>query len=84
MEMIAKSLFPYGGKYRRKGDKFEAPRRDATVLEKIGKAVRVPQRSPQEYETRVMVPQPAAPSNSGSQGVKPKRQYKRRDMTAKG
>lgn len=76
MQLIAKKDFAYPpGRSVRKGDEFEAVNKDARLLIAVGYAERSQEVVSQPEREYVPVEEVFVP-------VKPKRRYRRRDMTA--
>lgn len=66
--LIATVAFPYAGRSLAAGDRFDASERDARTLTLLGRAKVAPRLSRKDLTTE------------SETGVRPKRQYRRRDL----
>lgn len=98
IKMVSSTSHLYAGRRLKAGDAFEARGRgDARLLRALGRAVDAPAPAPvaepvpallmpkRQYVRKVVEPAPIAfvsPLAEPEEAPKPKRQYKRRDMTA--
>lgn len=92
MQLIARKAFTYGGARIRPGDAFDATRKDGKVLVAIGRASEGPSGIAQLASMNVELPEQDPPevATTDAEAVtaeaqpepKPKRAYKRRDLTA--
>lgn len=93
MQLIARKAFTYGRKRVRPGDAFEATRKDGKALVAIGRASQGPSGIAQLASMSVELPEQDPPEvvvTTDAEAVtaeaqpepKPKRAYKRRDLTA--
>lgn len=81
--LIATMAYPYDGRSLRTGDRFEASEPDAELLKLIGKAREAPLRptpSPR-IQTRTLSAESESDTDESPDAPKPKRQYRRRDLT---
>lgn len=84
VEMISTGWHRYNGVNLKDGDPFVADSEtDADELKVLGFAMRKPAAKGGTYETRVMTAEPPAAGPVGAAEPRAKRQYRKRDLTAK-
>ncbi len=78
VEIISKKTHPYAGKNRKTGDSYIASKEHAKVLVGLGFAEYAPEKKPAPVAVKKPVYESASMTADAD---KPKREYKRRDLT---
>lgn len=86
VSLLATQPFPYAGVSLKAGQSFEASEKDANLLKLVGRAIDAPARRalPEILTVRVVTRElePEDESARPDAVARPKRQYRRRDLTA--